>query len=189
MIDASGLPFEKNVEMTRKVVEVAHPLGVSVEAELGTIGALGEDGGLVGKIRYTDPQEARRFVECTDVDALAVAIGTAHGPYPESFKPALKLDLLTEIRKAVQIPLVLHGGSSNPDDEIERSVELGINKVNISSDIKIAFFNQLRQDIVNKPNLREPYELYPDSIRATRQTILHKIGLFHSAGKAGLYSL
>src|SRR5690606_14311484 len=119
MIDASLLPFEENVALSRRVAEVAHAVGVSVEAELGTIGktdGYAEAG--TDDIIYTVPADAVRFVEETGVDSLAVAIGTRHGLYPSSLTPELKLDLLDEIDAAVAAPLVLHGGSNNPDDEI-----------------------------------------------------------------------
>ena len=138
MIDASLLSFEENIAACKRVCEMAHAAAyyVSVEGEIGTIGNTDsiETGSNV--IHYTDPKDAGRFVEETGIDALAVAIGTSHGLYPEGFEPKLRIDILDEITKTVEIPLVLHGGSSNPDSEIEAAVEHGINKVNISSDIK-----------------------------------------------------
>src|SRR3954466_2471214 len=120
MIDGSLKPFDENVAISKKVTDSAHALGLSVEAELGTIGAndsYAEAG--AAQIIYTDPDDAVTFVEQTGVDSLAVAIGTFHGLYPANLKPELKLDLLKEIKSRVSIPLVLHGGSGNPaDDEI-----------------------------------------------------------------------
>lgn len=111
MIDASHLPYEENIAITQKVVSVAKPLGVSVEAELGTIGTTGQsyEGGS-DDIIYTNPEQAKDFIEKTGIDTLAVAIGTAHGIYPKDKKPELKLDILKTIRDTVNIPLVLHGG-------------------------------------------------------------------------------
>ena len=132
MIDASLLPFDENVALTRKVVDAAHAVGIQVEGELGTIGAndsYGESG--AAEIIYTNPEDAVRFVEETGVDSLAIAIGTSHGLYPSDKNPELRHDLLEEIKAAVGIPLVLHGGSSNPDAELRRAVELGVNKINI----------------------------------------------------------
>src|SRR3954468_7280311 len=123
MIDGSMLPFEENIAISRRVVHAAHAVGLSVEAELGTIGKTdseAEDG--TDAIIYTDPADAVTFVRETGVDSLAVAIGTYHGIYPKTLKPELKLDLLKEIKDRVHIPLVLHGGSNNPDDEIALSV-------------------------------------------------------------------
>ena len=188
MIDASHLPYEENVALTKKVVEVAKPLGVSVEGELGTIGTTGEsyEGG-ASEIIYTDPAQAKDFVERTGIDSLAVAIGTAHGIYPKDKKPELKLDLLKTIRETVDIPLVLHGGSSNPDKEIAESVRIGISKINISSDIKQAFYKKCREVLEANPGFREPNEIYPPCIQAMKEVIEFKMNLFNDIGKAGLY--
>jgi fructose-bisphosphate aldolase class II len=187
MIDASHLSFEDNIAITKKVVEVAHAVAVSVEAELGTIGSTG-NGGETGteKIIYTDPVMAKKFVEATGVDSLAIAIGTAHGIYPPNMKPELKLDLLKVIRDTVDIPLVLHGGSANPDQEIADSVKLGISKINISSDIKDAFYQKCRE-ILQDPVIREPNAIYPACIDAMKAVIDHKIELFNDANKAKYY--
>lgn len=190
MIDASHYCFEDNVAISKKVAEIAHPLGISVEAELGTIGTCGNDTeGGTGEIIYTRPDDAVKFVQETGIDCLAIAIGTAHGIYPKGFKPELKLDLLSEIKAKVNIPLVLHGGSANPDDEIAESVKRGINKINISSDIKDAFYQQLRKTLSADPKVREPFELYQDSIKAMKEVVTHKIKLFDDADKAKFYSL
>lgn len=189
MIDGSHLPFEENVALTRRVCELAHPLGVSVEAEIGTIGSTEGDAESTGlDIIYTRPEEAARFVEESGCDTLAIAIGTAHGFYPKGFVPKLKLDLLSEIKAAVSVPLVLHGGSGNPDSEIAESVKRGINKINISSDIKDAFYQQLRLTLVDK-GLREPFALYPPSVTAMQEVIEEKIRLFNCDDKVKYYSL
>lgn len=190
MIDASHLPFEENIALSKKVVDMVHPLGVSVEAELGTIGTTGNDKeGGAREIIYTDPDDAARFVEATGIDCLAIAIGTAHGIYPKGFKPELKLDLLSEIKRRVSIPLVLHGGSANPDEEIAESVKRGINKINISSDIKDAFYQQLRKTLSADANVREPFELYIDSINVMKKVINQKIDLFNAANQIQYYKL
>ena len=121
MIDASKLPYEENIAITQKVCEVAHLANVSVESELGTIGTTGNsiEGGTTGII-YTDPDQAKDFVEKTGIDTLAVAIGTAHGIYPSDMKPELRLDILQTLKDTLDIPLVLHGGSSNKDEEIAK---------------------------------------------------------------------
>lgn len=190
MIDASHMTFEENVAISKKVVEMAHPLGISVEAELGTIGTTGNDAeGGSDEIIYTKPDDAVKFVAATGVDTLAIAIGTAHGIYPKGFKPELKLDLLSEIKSKVSIPLVLHGGSANPDTEIAESVKRGINKINISSDIKDAFYQQLRITLANDANVREPFELYVESIDVMKKVINQKIDLFDDADKMKYYKL
>ena len=188
MIDGSLKPFEENVAISRKVTESAHVLGVSVEAELGTIGAndsYAEAGS--AEIIYTDPDDAVTFVEQTGVDSLAVAIGTFHGLYPAHLKPELKLDLLKEIKSRVEIPLVLHGGSGNPDDEIREAARIGINKINISTDIKIAYHNKMREVLGNDPKMREPNAIQPACIEAMQVVAAQKIELFGAAGKASLY--
>lgn len=187
MIDGSLLPYEENVILTKKIVEIAHAVGVSVEGELGTIGSTGNsvEGG-VSKVTYTDPAEARDYVDRTGVDSLAVAIGTAHGIYPKHIKPELQMDILEEINTLVDIPLVLHGGSSNPDSEIAQSVKLGVSKINISSDMKYAYYKKARE-ILNSTEYWDPNVIYPDCILEARKVINHKMHLFNSVGKACLY--
>ena len=187
MIDGSLKPFEENLALTKKVTDSAHVVGVSVEGELGTIGgndSYAEAG--AAEIIYTDPDDAVTFVEQTGVDSLAVAIGTFHGFYPAHLKPELKLDLLKEIKSRVQIPLVLHGGSGNPDDEIGQSVKLGVNKINISSDIKVAYHDKMRE-VLADTSLREPNSIQPPCIAAMQDVAAQKIQLFDAAGKADLY--
>lgn len=188
MIDASVKPFEENVALTRKVVESAHAVGLSVEGELGTIGAndsYGESG--ASEVIHTSPEDAVKFVEQTGVDSLAIAIGTFHGLYPAGMKPELKLDLLKEIKAAVPIPLVLHGGSNNPDDEISIAARTGINKINISSDIKVAYHSKMREVLGDDPKLREPLMIQPACVEAMNVVAAAKIELFGAAGRAGLY--
>lgn len=189
MIDSSHLPFEENIEVTKKIVEIAHSVGVSVEAELGTIGDTGNSAeGGAAEIIYTDPAKAQEFVERTNIDSLAVAIGTAHGIYPKDRQPELRIDILEEMKDIVEVPLVLHGGSSNPDEEISRSLALGISKINISSDIKISFTKKLREILNNGDSqIREPNVMFPDCIKATKRTAKEKINLFKSNNKAELY--
>lgn len=187
MIDKSTSPWDENVAITRKVVQTAHVVGVSVEGELGTIGATdsqAETG--TDDIIYTVPEDAGLFVELTGIDSLAVAIGTRHGIYPDHLKPELKLDLLKEIKAAAPIPLVLHGGSNNPDDEIAEAARTGINKINISSDVKVAYFNRLREVLEDK-SLREPDVIHPPAMEALKLVAGHKIDLLNTTGKADLY--
>lgn len=188
MFDGAELPFEENIAGAKKVVEAAHPANVSVEAELGTIGSTDPadfEGG-TAKIIYTNPDDAAKFVAETGVDTLAVAIGTCHGLYPAGMKPELKLDILKEIEAKVDIPLVLHGGSNNPDKEIGESVTLGINKINISSDIKVAYFQKMREVLKNE-GVREPNVIEPQCMEAMKECAKHKLELFQTIGKASLY--
>ncbi len=187
MIDSSTASFEDNVALTQKVVEAAHAVGVTVEAEIGTIGATG-NGGEAGteNIIYTNPDDAIAFIEKTGIDALALAIGTAHGLYPKGKKPALRLDILEEMHRRTALPLVLHGGSDNPDEEIRAAIKLGISKVNISSDIKAAFYRKCRE-VLTDLTLREPLDIYPKCIEATKEICRAKIRLFDSGDRAKLY--
>ena len=187
MIDGSMLPFDENVAITKAVVDTAHAVGLSVEGELGTIGKTddeAEDG--TATIIYTDPEDAVTFVESTGVDSLAIAIGTCHGIYPKGMKAELKLDLLQRIKSRVNIPLVLHGGSNNPDGEIAQSVVLGINKINISSDIKVAYHLKMREVLADQ-SVREPNVIQPACVAAMKVTAAQKIHLFDAAGKSKLY--
>ncbi|MBN3082259.1 ketose-bisphosphate aldolase [Pectobacterium polaris] len=187
MIDGSLLPYEENVALTTEVVKLAHAVGVSVEGELGTIGDTGTtiEGG-VSKVIYTDPEQAEDFVNRTGVDTLAVAIGTAHGIYPKDLKPELQMHILRDISQRVSIPLVLHGGSANPDAEIAEAVTLGVGKINISSDMKFAYFQKARE-ILSRETWWDPNAIYPEPINAAKEVIRYKMALFGSIGKADLY--
>lgn len=188
MIDASKLPYEENVAITKKVVETAHIANVSVESELGTIGTTGNsiEGGTQGVI-YTVPEEAKQFIEDTGIDTFACAIGTAHGIYPKDMKPKLRIDILKDITDQVSVPLVLHGGSSNKDEEIAEAVKNGICKINISSDIKVAFYEQARKTLNENPGYREPLEIYPAAMEVCGKVCADKIRLFNSQDKVKCY--
>jgi len=188
MIDGSLKPFEENLALTKKVTDSAHVLGVSVEGELGTIGgndSYAEAG--AAEIIYTDPDDAVAFVERTGADSLAIAIGTFHGFYPAHLKPELKLDLLKEIKSRVGIPLVLHGGSGNPDDEIREAARTGINKINISTDIKVAYHDKMREVLGSDKKVREPNAIQPACLAAMKVVAAQKIELFGAEGKGSLY--
>ncbi len=187
MIDASTRPLEENIAISKEVVELAHFINVSVEGELGTIGTTSRQAEAGTKdIIYVNPDDVETYVHSTGVDSLAVAIGTAHGLYPKDRKPELRLELLKEITARVDIPLVLHGGSANPDEEIAMAVKLGINKINISSDIKDAFYAKCRE-LLADPGLYEPLLIYPACIDAMKKVAHHKINLFNATNKAALY--
>lgn len=187
MIDASNLPYEENVALTKQVVELAHKVNVSVEAEIGTIGAMNYETEGVDNVLYTDPEQAKDFVKRTGIDCLAVAIGTAHGLYPKNFTPKLNLELLKILNKKVNIPLVLHGGSGNPDEEVTASVSLGVSKVNISSDVKSVFFKKCHELLNENPNQYEPCDLFPKCIDEAKKVIYHKLNVLNTIGKANLY--
>lgn len=188
MIDASGEDYENNISICKKVCEAAHAVNVSVEGELGTIGNTDSNETTAPEqILYTDPELAKDFVEKTGIDALAVAIGTCHGIYPKDKKPMLRIDILEEIKKAVNVPLVLHGGSSNKDTEIAKSVKHGINKINISSDIKEPFYRKCRE-VLKDSAIREPNQIYPPCIEVLKEAAKDKSKLFQADGKAALYN-
>ncbi|MDQ0722996.1 fructose-bisphosphate aldolase class II [Paenibacillus sp. W4I10] len=190
MMDASHLPFEENIAATKEAVKLAHLVDVSVEGELGTIGSNeGSSEGGADEILYTNPEEAAIFVEQTGIDTLAVAVGTSHGIYPQSKDHSIKIDRLKQIHEKVKIPLVLHGGSDNPDEEIREAVKHGIAKINLSTDMKRAFYNQLRATLDANPNAYEPDQLMPEATKAATELVKKKMDLFGSTGKASLYKL
>jgi fructose-bisphosphate aldolase class II len=145
MIDGSHLPIEENIEITKRVVEYAHARNVSVEGELGTIGGT-EEGLTVNDedIMYTQPNDARYFVEQTGVDALAVSIGTAHGQYKSKAK--LSFDVLKAIHEAIDVPLVLHGGTGVAHEDLKKCIENGIAKVNIGTEINIGWIETAKRE-------------------------------------------
>ncbi len=183
MIDGSKLPFEENIELTKRVIAVARAVGVSVEAELGKIGGT-EDDIYVDEREafFTKPEEAKEFVERTGVDSLAVAIGTAHGQYKGI--PELDFPRLEKIRSLVKIPIVLHGSSGVPDDAIEKAIKLGVRKVNIDTNIREAFVQACR-DVLNKDAKEiDPRKVLSPARAAATEIIREKIRLFGSSGKA-----
>lgn len=144
MIDASAYDYEENIRRTKLIASIAHERGLSVEGELGHVGSAVE--GDNGKLDlYTNPQQAKEFVDKTGVDCLAVAIGTAHGSYPKNMIPKLDFERLKELKDILQMPLVLHGGSGAGEDNIRRAVEFGINKINVCTDL----FKHGRQAMLN----------------------------------------
>lgn len=183
MIDGSKLPLEENIALTNRVVAVARAVGVSVEAELGRIVGTEDEISVTEREAFmTDPEEARYFVEKTGVDALAVAIGTAHGRYKG--EPKLDFDRLEKIRSLVKIPIVLHGSSGVPDDQIRRAIELGVRKINIDTNIREAFVEKMREVLAADPNEIDPRKILGPAREAATEIIREKIRLFGSAGKA-----
>lgn len=183
MYDGSKLSLEENIAMTNKVLDMARPIGVSVEAELGKIGGT-EDNVHVeeGDALFTDPEEARFFVEQTGVDSLAIAIGTAHGQYKGD--PKLDFDRLQHIKSLVNIPLVLHGSSGVPDEAVRKAIQLGICKVNIDTNIREAFVGEMRRVMMEKPAEIDPRKMLGPARQATIEIIREKIRVFGSTGKA-----
>jgi len=183
MIDGSKLPFEENIELTNRVIAVARAVGVSVEAELGKIGGTEDDIHVNQRdALFTKPEEAKEFVQRTGVDALAVAIGTAHGQYKGI--PELDFPRLEKIRSLVNIPIVLHGSSGVPDEAIAKAIKLGVRKVNIDTNIREAFVQGAR-DVLNKDAKEiDPRKMLGPARAAAIEIIREKIRLFGSSGKA-----
>lgn len=206
MIDGSEFEFEKNIEVTKKVVEMAKRKGVSVEAELGRLKGIEEKISVSEKEAFlTDPQAAEDFFKRTGVDALAIAIGTSHGAY--KFKGEAKLDFerLKEVARKVSIPLVLHGASGVPsavlqraerfgaklpgakgipDEAIQKAIGLGIAKINIDTDLRLSFVGALREILTTKPDEFDPRKILGPGREAIKQTVQSKMKLFGSSGKA-----
>ncbi len=183
MIDGSKHPLEENIKITKKVVEIAHAVGVSVEAELGRIGGTEDDVSVSEREAFmTVPEEAKRFVEETGVDSLAVAIGTAHGHYKG--EPELDFNRLERINNLVDIPLVLHGASGVPDESIKKAVERGICKINIDTDIRQAFTRGVHEVVKESPEEYDPRKILGPAKEEMKKIIKEKIRLFGCAGKA-----
>lgn len=187
MIDASLADYEENKKITKEVVELAHMVGVSVEAEIGTIGNNGSAEGGAAEIIYTDVDQAEDFVRATGIDTLAIAIGTAHGLYPKNITPKLNIDLLKKLNDRIALPFVLHGGSGNPDHEVRESVKYGVCKVNLSSDLKSVFFDSVRKVLTENPAMYEPNQVYVQPIKDVKAVVRHKLTLLNTVDKARFY--
>lgn len=182
MLDTSALPFEQNAGESKRVADAAHAKGVGVEGEIGHVG-MGEDYENTDQVEsdYTDPDEAARYVEESGVDAVAVAVGTAHGHYKG--KPKLDFARLAQIRDAVQAPLVLHGGSGVSDDDFREAIRCGISKVNIYTHLADAALDAVRTQAAD-PDLKHFFQLQYASSQAMKQVVEHYIDTFNSTNKA-----
>jgi fructose-bisphosphate aldolase class II len=205
MIDGSHLKFEENIALTRRVVDIAHPKGVSVEGELGRLAGIEEKTVEEREAVLTDPKEAEEFVKRTGVDALAVSIGTSHGAYKFKGEPKLDFERLRLIRERVNVPLVLHGASSVPqwiiekatkygaelagakgipEDHIKKVIAMGITKINIDTDLRLAFTATVREVLANSPKEFDPRKILGPTKEAMKEVVKAKIRLFGSSGKA-----
>ena len=188
--------YEENVAVTRKALEAAHSIGVSVEAEIGRLGQIGQDTGIIA---LTDPDEAAKFiqdiaVDGKTVDMLAVAIGTRHGLF--SGKPIIRSDRVAELREKLDMPLVMHGGTGVPDEDVKKGIEAGICKVNIDTQIRVAFYDRLLEEVqakekeyaesdaAGKPRKYDIRKIIGPTRDAMTEAIAEKMRLFGSAGKA-----
>ncbi len=205
MIDGSFLKLEENVALTNRVVDLAHPRGVAVEAELGRLAGVEEKTVEEKEAVLTDPDAAKDFVKKTGVDALAVAIGTSHGAYKFRAEPKLDFERLRHIRERVDVPLVLHGASSVPqwiiekavkygaelagakgipEDHIKKAISLGIAKINIDTDLRLAFTATVREVLVKSPKEFDPRKILGPAKEAIKEVVKGKMRLFGSSGKA-----
>lgn len=205
MIDGSHLKFEENVALTKRVVDLARPKGVSVEAELGKLAGVEESTVEEKEAVLTDPDAAKEFVERTGVDALAIAIGTSHGAYKFKGEPKLDFERLKLIREKVNTLLVLHGASSVPsriiekavkygaelggakgipEEHIQKAISLGITKINIDTDLRLAFTAATREFLVKSPKVFDPRKILGSSKEAMKEVVKGKMRLFGSSGKA-----
>lgn len=186
MIDGSTLPLAENIALTRQAVEEAHARGVSVEAELGHVGGGDEEPDeepdeAEAASRLTPVEEAGRFVSETHVDALAVAIGTVHGLYRG--KPKLDFERLAALRQVVPVPLVLHGGSGTPDEDVQRAIAGGICKVNIWTEVALAFAGTLKEQLANPAEHYRLHEALASAQASAREVVQQKIRLLGAAGR------
>lgn len=181
MIDGSHHPLPENIKMTKEVVEYAHARGVSVEAELGTVG--GNEDGVIGGIKYADCGECVRLCEEANVDALAPALGSVHGPYKG--EPVLGFVEMEEIGKATQKPLVLHGGTGIPDDKIQRAIACGTCKINVNTECQLAFNKLLREFLANPANAEvyDPRKLLGPASKGIIAAVTEKMNVFGSVNK------
>jgi len=183
MIDGSHHSLEENIELTKSVVDVAHACGVSVEAELGRLGGV-EDNIVVDEkdAMHTNPDEAKQFVAETNVDYLAIAIGTAHGKY--SGVPKLDFERLDTIKKLLNIPIVLHGASGVAEDDIKKAISLGVNKINIDTDLRVAFSDKVKDVFAKTPEEFDLRKICGPARESVQEAVTAKIRLFGASGKA-----
>ena len=178
MFDGSAKPYEQNIAETREMVKIAHAFGATVEGEIGHVGEAAKEDNLLTDM-YTTPEEAKAYLEATGVDALAVAIGSAHGVYKK--KPMLNIERLKEISGEVKVPLVLHGGSGLSDDDFKNTIRNGIAKVNIFTDLCLAGERAMKDGEEKKLGYLETRNLKVEYIK---EAVKHKMALFGSVNKA-----
>ncbi len=181
MIDGSKLELDENIALSKSVADACRPSCIPVEAELGKVGGK-EDDLSCDDPGYTDPDDAVRFVNETGVTSLAVAIGTAHGIYKG--EPKLDVERLSEIRKVVSIPLVLHGASGVPDEAVKECIRRGISKVNFATEIRIAFSNGIKEYLKNDPDVFDPKKYGAKGMANVTELVKEKIRVCGSDGKA-----
>lgn len=181
MIDASHHPYEENIEITSKVVEYAHSKGVSVEAELGTVGGQ-EDDVVADGVIYADVEECKDLVKRTGIDCLAPALGSVHGPYKG--EPKLGFAEMEQIGNETGMPLVLHGGSGIPLKDIQKAISLGTAKINVNTENQISSAKAVRETLAANPDVYDPRKYLGPAREAIKATVIGKIRDFGSNGKA-----
>jgi ketose-bisphosphate aldolase len=185
MIDGSSLPFEQNVRITRAAVEIAHPHGVPVEGELGHVGGMDLEATRQAQNVLTDPDEVAKFIEQTGVDSLAVSIGTAHGVYASL--PNLNIERLKELHAASSVPLVMHGGSGTPTDQVQNAIRHGICKLNIYADCRIAMRRGLENAYQGMRRVDPlPYEVFGPIRKEVAAVVQEKIDLMFAANRVNV---
>ena len=183
MIDGSKLPFEGNIALTRSVVEVCHAGNIPVEAELGRVGGKEDDLDNTGTNNpYTDPDEAAEFVDRTHCDSLAIAVGTAHGVYKGT--PQVNFAVLSKIHDVVSVPLVLHGTSGVPDEQVKESIRRGICKVNYATDLRIAFTRGIKKYMDDNPDAFDPKKYGALGIEEVKKYVIQKMQIIGSCNRA-----
>ena len=183
MIDGSKLPFPENISLTKSVVDMCHAANIPVEAELGRVGGKEDNIDNTATINpFTNPEEAREFVNRTGCDSLAVAIGTAHGVYKGT--PQVNFDVLGKIRELVHIPLVLHGTSGVPDDQVIQCVSMGMCKVNYATDLRIAYTHGIKEYLSANPSAFDPKKYTAFGIEEVKRYVIGRMQVIGSCGKA-----
>lgn len=183
MIDASHYPLAENIAKTKQVVDACHVLGIDVEGELGRIGGTEDDISVDERdATLARPDEALRLVNEAGIDALAPAIGSAHGLYKGV--PVLAFDRLQEIRDMTDVPLVLHGGSGIPDEDIRKAISLGVSKINVNTENQVSFTNKIREILNNDQKVYDPRKYLGPAREAIKDTVREKIRLFGSNNRA-----
>ncbi|GGA46042.1 putative fructose-bisphosphate aldolase [Kroppenstedtia guangzhouensis] len=183
MFDGSHHPFEENIRLTKEIVKAAHAVGVSVEGELGTIGGVEDDVQVdEAEAALAKPEEAIRFWEETGVDAMAIAVGTAHGMYKG--EPKIRFDIIEKVADNIDAPIVLHGGSGVPDQAIQDSIRLGVGKINVNTESQVACTRVVRELLDSKPDMIDPRKYLGPGREAIQATVQAKMRLFGSSGKA-----
>lgn len=180
MYDGSAHPIDENIENTKKVVEYAHSKGVSVEAEVGTVG--GEEDGVIGGVKYADLNECIRMVQETEIDALAAALGSVHGPYQG--EPQLGFDEMKAISEATKTPLVLHGGSGIPEYQIKKAIERGHSKINVNTELQQQWAAAVRQKLNDDAKVYDPRKVIAPGKEAIIAEVKRTMDRFGSTNKA-----